>query len=251
MSTLSLDLRGVEASHELPHEARSKGASISLLVHSIGLATLIVVPLLQTTGLPEVAAAAAPPLPRTILVSLPPAARPQALARRAPKGGRPSQSAAVFPTTPKDTPTTLNLASLLDPTVGPISDLPQVDDQPGSQGGTCPLGSLCGAGSLPVGDPPAALVRIGGSIREPKLRDSRPPVYPSLAQAAGQEGTVVIEAHIGVDGRVKEATITQGHRLFDEAALASVRSRRYDPLLLNGVATEFLLTITVRFSVRR
>jgi hypothetical protein len=30
-----------------------------------------------------------------------------------------------------------------------------------------------------------------------------------------------------------------------------VRSRRYEPLLLNGVPTDFLITITVAFNLRR
>jgi protein TonB len=88
-------------------------------------------------------------------------------------------------------------------------------------------------------------------IHEPRLRESRSPVYPPIAQAAGVSGTVVLEARVGQDGRVKEVRITQGNALFDEAALASVRSRRYDALLLNGVPTEFLVTITVTFNLRR
>jgi protein TonB len=71
-----------------------------------------------------------------------------------------------------------------------------------------------------------------------------------MAQAARVSGRVVLEAHVGLDGRVKEVRITQSHALFDEAALASVRSRLYEPLLLNGVPTEFLVTITVAFNVR-
>ena len=110
--TLSLDLRGVEASHALSHEARSRGASVSLLVHSAVVSTLVLVPLLQTTRLPEVAAAAAPPLPRAILVTLPPAPLQRTPARRASSANRPTQ-AAVVPTTPTDTPTTLNVSSNL------------------------------------------------------------------------------------------------------------------------------------------
>ena len=36
-----------------------------------------------------------------------------------------------------------------------------------------------------------------------------------------------------------------------KATPASVRSRRYEALLLNGVPTDFLVTITVAFSFRR
>jgi TonB family protein len=71
-----------------------------------------------------------------------------------------------------------------------------------------------------------------------------------MAQAARVGGRVVLEAHVGPDGRVREITIVESHALFNEAALASVRSRRYEPLRLNGVPTDFLITITVAFSVR-
>jgi len=60
---------------------------------------------------------------------------------------------------------------------------------------------------------------------------------------------VIIEAVVGTDGRVKSAHILRGHGLLDDAALASVGQWRYQPLLLNGVPTEFVLTVTVTFSL--
>ena len=69
--------------------------------------------------------------------------------------------------------------------------------------------------------------------------------------AAGVAGRVVMEAHVGRNGRILEVKIIESHSLFDEAALASVRSRLYEPLLLNGVPTDFLITITMAFNPRR
>ena len=62
---------------------------------------------------------------------------------------------------------------------------------------------------------------------------------------------MILEAHVGEDGRVVDVRVIEGHRLFDESALASVRSRRYEPLLLNGVRSDFLVTITLTFRIRR
>lgn len=251
MSTLSLDLRGLEASHALPREAPAKGASLSLLLHSAGISTLVLIPLLQSTNPPEVAHAITTPLARPILVALPP---PPGLARApAPNHApRPSVSA-LTPTTPTTIP-----HSFLMPALDPDTDLgarpgvgsPDGVDGTKAVGRDCPLGSLCGPG-LPSLAEPAKIVRIGGNIKEPRLIEGRAPQYPPLAQAAGVTGRVVLEARVGESGRMLDVRIIESHTLFDEAAIASVRSRRYAPLLLNGVPTEFLITITVAFNFRR
>ena len=252
MSTLSLDLRGVEATHILLGETPARGASVSLLLHSLGIASLAVLPLLTATSPPDVANALAGPLVRPVLVTLPLPSRP---ARPAPKGSRrkPSALALAAPATPVAAPESLDLANRLD--LDPPG-LPADIDDGGEPRGTglgiseCPAGSLC-AVSLPPVEEIARTVRIGGDIKEPKLMEARPPVYPPLALAAGVTGTVVIEAHVAENGRILETQILDGHPLFDEAALASVRSRRYRPLLLNGVPVDFLVTIRVAFNVRR
>jgi protein TonB len=152
---------------------------------------------------------------------------------------------------PQSLPTSLPTNSGInpDPAPGDPDLTPGVIGPPGGVEGSCPLGSLCGA-AAPLPDPVPATVRIGGDIKEPQLIENRPPVYPPMAQAARVGGRVVLEAHVGPDGRVREITIVESHALFNEAALASVRSRRYEPLRLNGVPTDFLITITVAFSVR-
>jgi protein TonB len=103
---------------------------------------------------------------------------------------------------------------------------------------------------LPPPKPVAQVIRVGGDIREPKRLVYVPPEYPLLASQAGIVGMVIIEAHVGTDGRVKDATILRGQPLFDEAAKAAVMQWRYQPLLLNGVAMEFVLSVTVRFTLR-
>jgi protein TonB len=94
-------------------------------------------------------------------------------------------------------------------------------------------------------------VRIGGNIRAPKLVYEVRPVYPPLAVQSRVQGTVVIEAHVGVDGLVRSARVLRGQLLLDDAALQAVRQRRYQPLLLNGVPTEFILTMTMVFQLTK
>ncbi|MEO8500896.1 MAG: TonB family protein [Vicinamibacteria bacterium] len=252
MSTLSLDLRGVEATHALPREAPTKGASLSLLVHTAFISTLILIPLLQSTKPPEVAHAVLTPLIRPILVALPPA--PRAIQKEPARSLTPRASSAsvAFPSAPTKVPDSLS-PNFLDPNVvtGPAGN-PRLGEPetPGLVGGDCPLGSLCGTALPPVSEP-IKTVRIGGDIKEPRLLESRAPQYPGVAQVAGVSGRVSIEAHVGDNGRILEARIIESQPLFDDAALASVRSRLYKPLLLNGVPTDFLVTITIIFNAWR
>lgn len=124
--------------------------------------------------------------------------------------------------------------------------------EPGGSGigGDCALGAMCGS-AVPQIETPKEPTRIGGHIKEPQLLEIRQPVYPDLARAAGLSATVIMEVHVDSNGRVAEVNVLRGHPLFDDAALASARSRRYQPLLLNGVRTDFIVTITVVFNLRR
>jgi protein TonB len=92
-------------------------------------------------------------------------------------------------------------------------------------------------------------VRIGGSLRSPALLHRVEPDYPLLATQARVQGVVILEAHVGADGRVREVRVLRGLPLLDEPARAAVRQWRYQPLLLNGIPTEFILSVTVRFSL--
>ena len=71
------------------------------------------------------------------------------------------------------------------------------------------------------------------SPRRP-ARTTRRPVYPAIAQAARVAGLVIIQATIGVDGAVVDATVLRSVPLLDQAALAAVRQWRYTPTRLNG-----------------
>jgi len=122
---------------------------------------------------------------------------------------------------------------------------------PGGVEGGVPGGVVGGViGGLPSAPPPPAkVVRVGGSIVTPKILKKVQPEYPPLATAARIQGLVIIEAHVDVNGRVRTATVLRGVTLLDEAALTAVKQWIYKPLLLNGEPTEFILTVTVVFSL--
>jgi len=91
------------------------------------------------------------------------------------------------------------------------------------------------------------VIRVGGNIRPPvKLRDVQP-TYPPAALAANVQGAVVLDAHIGVDGSVLEASVLRSIPLLDDAAVAAVRQWRYAPTLLNGAPVEVMVTVTINF----
>jgi len=94
---------------------------------------------------------------------------------------------------------------------------------------------------------PAAPLRVGGNVTAPRKIRHVPPIYPADAVAAGVEGEVVIEAIIGTDGTVKDATVVKSVPMLEEAALGAVRLWQFTPTKLNGVAVEVIITVAVKF----
>jgi protein TonB len=125
---------------------------------------------------------------------------------------------------------------------------------PGGVEGGVPGGVLGGVvGGLPQAveaPPPPKVVRVGGSITAPKLVKRVQPEYPPLAAQARLTGLVIIEAQVDTRGAVKSVKVLRGAPLFDEPALAAVRQWRYQPLLLNGQPTEFIVVVTVVFNLK-
>lgn len=121
----------------------------------------------------------------------------------------------------------------------------------GVEGGV-PGGVVGGVvGGLPTGvlPPPPRVVRIGGQLVAPKLVRKVTPVFPDLAVQARAAAMVLLEAEVDVRGYVKAVKVLRGHPLFDAAAVDAVKQWRYQPLLLNGEPTGFILTVTVGFNL--
>jgi len=94
-----------------------------------------------------------------------------------------------------------------------------------------------------------APLRVGGQIKPPiKVKDVKP-VYPAIARSAGVVGAVTIEATIGEDGKVIDATVVRSIPLLDQAAVDAVRQWVYTPTLLNGVPVPVIMTVTVSFTL--
>ena len=77
------------------------------------------------------------------------------------------------------------------------------------------------------------------------------PPYPPLARQVRAEGTVQLQAIIGLDGRIRDLRVTSGHPTLIQAAVDAVRQWVYQPTTLNGSPVEVLTTIDVNFTLKR
>jgi TonB family protein len=123
--------------------------------------------------------------------------------------------------------------------------------EPGFEKGVEGAAGGVGAIDLAPPSPPPAPVRIGGSISAPKLVRRVEPDYPAAAQAAQIQGIVILEATVDEQGAVDAVKVLRSNSLLDAAATTAVKQWKYAPLLLNGRATPFVLTVTVSFDLTR
>jgi periplasmic protein TonB len=93
-------------------------------------------------------------------------------------------------------------------------------------------------------------LRPGGVIQAPRKIKDVAPIYPQIAQSARREGTVIIEAIIGEDGRVEQTRVLRSVALLDEAALSAVRQWVFTPTRLNGEPVPVVMTVTVTFHLQ-
>ena len=92
---------------------------------------------------------------------------------------------------------------------------------------------------IPYDDPPQPMT----SIR---------PQYPEIAQEAGIEGVVVVQAFIDKKGRVKETLIIKGvpNTGLDEAAMEAIRKTRFKPAKQRERAVGVWISIPVNFKLK-
>jgi TonB family protein len=101
-----------------------------------------------------------------------------------------------------------------------------------------------------TGGKPARL-RLGGDIEAPKLVTKVQPTYPQKAKAAGAQGTVILHAIIGMDGKPLSLRVMNKEIDPDlaRASVEAVSQWRYTPTLLNGEPIEVDTTIMVNFTL--
>jgi protein TonB len=234
------------------HDPTPAPVVVSIVGHAVALTLVVVLPLMYATDrlplvptmMAFVATAPAPPPP-------PP---PPAPAR--PAGKQPAQTRPAAPVTtgaftvPLDAP-----AAILPEPPGALDYGGEGGVEGGIEGGVAGgiVGGLVAAPPPPPPPPPppaprpAMPVRIGGNISAPALVKRVEPIYPDVALLAKVSGMVILEAVVGADGSVESVKILRSVKFLDNAALDAVKQWKYSPLILNGVPTPFVLTVTLNF----
>jgi periplasmic protein TonB len=233
---------------------------LAIAVHAIVVLALVVIPLLSVTN-------QLPPIAPTMMAFV--AAEPAAPPPPPPPPPPSLPATAVARTEP--VPTTGHL-------VAPFEAPREVQPEPASARDESTAGVLGGVeGGVPGGvvggivggivsnvtpppppppPAPAAVARgpvhIGGQITAPALLRRVEPTYPEVAMTAHVTGIVILQATVNTDGCVESAKVLRSrHALLDKAAQEALMQWQYSPLVLNGIPTPFVLTVTFNFSVEK
>lgn len=100
--------------------------------------------------------------------------------------------------------------------------------------------------------PPCGNTVVGGNIKAPmKLKDVRPRFRQAWVDA-NQEGSVLLQAVIGTDGRVKSVEVVSPVQPeMEEEAIAAVSQWEFSPTYLNCQAIDVRMFVTVAFKLER
>jgi protein TonB len=84
-------------------------------------------------------------------------------------------------------------------------------------------------------------------VKPAEFQSGDKPVFPDAARNARVQGIVVVEAIVGVDGKVKDAKVISGHALLRDAAVRAVRTWTFKPASINGQPVEAPARAEVNF----
>jgi TonB family protein len=100
--------------------------------------------------------------------------------------------------------------------------------------------------------PPCRDIEVGGNLKPPmKLKDVRPRYKQELIDNR-VAGNVLLQAIVGVDGKVRNVEVVSPVNAdLEEAAVAAVSQWEFSPTYLNCQAVEVRMFVTVRFSLEQ
>ncbi len=217
----------------------------SFALQTLGVAVVLVLPLLYTEGLPKLALVSMsapigpPPGP-------PPATQPHSAIR--PVESNLSHGLVVAPPTIPDA-----ITRVVDE-ASPQDAAPCTICVPGGTGdlsSTNPVIGSIGTTVAIVPPPPKPTVRAPrvSQMMEGNLIYRVQPAYPALARAARIQGPVHLRAIISRTGTIENLQAIDGHPMLVGAAIDAVRQWRYRPYILNGDPVEVETQVTVIFSL--
>jgi protein TonB len=106
-------------------------------------------------------------------------------------------------------------------------------------------------GPVVVRREPSGPVRVPSTIVAGMILQKTMPVYPPIAVAARQQGTVTLHAVISKTGAIENLRVASGPAMLQQAAVDAVRTWRYRPYLLNGEPVEVETEVNVVFTLQR
>jgi protein TonB len=75
------------------------------------------------------------------------------------------------------------------------------------------------------------------------------PLYPDIAREASVDGTVMVQALVGRDGRVKDTRVVKSIPMLDAAAVAAVRQWVFKPALSNNKPVAVWVAVPLKFTL--
>jgi protein TonB len=211
----------------------------SFLLEAALVTTLILLPYLYPSVLPRTSLT-------TPLIAPPPP----------PSAPAPAQ----LTSTPAASPQTLNVyaPSRIPNNIPPIADNPPGPIVPGTAFLGPGVPGISPAPLFPSTPPagpsrhiakPTGPIRVSAGVAAGQLIVPIQPRYPAIAQQARIQGTVVVSALIGTDGRIARLHVLSGPPLLVPAATQAIQRARYRPWTLNGQPVEVETAISVVFSL--
>lgn len=105
--------------------------------------------------------------------------------------------------------------------------------------------------ALPVATLPVAAVpsKVELPSSDAEYLHNPKPEYPRLSKQRGEQGRVVVNVYIGVDGTAQRAEVkaTSGFERLDQAALATARAWRYVPGKRGGIPEAMWFSVPINF----
>jgi protein TonB len=91
------------------------------------------------------------------------------------------------------------------------------------------------------------------NVPQPVVIRNTPPIYPETARRAGWEGRVTVRVEVSADGLPMSVALqkSSGYGVLDQAALRAVKTWRFQPRTIGGVAMAGTVDVPVNFTLSR
>ena len=111
------------------------------------------------------------------------------------------------------------------------------------------LANIAAVSATSVAKPVASTLKVSQGVSQGLLVKRVQPIYPSQALQMRIEGTVLLQANIGKDGKISNVKVLKGDNVLAKAAVDAVKQWTYNPYLLNGEPVEIQTQMNITFKL--